>query len=122
MPIQRITNDGETIRLYVDSDTKPKEVRVSLTRDSLPASRRVNGQENADKMAAALQSQIDVRQQKRDLPDEDPDKAIDPAKPFLFHDGPELVSREVLVAIEWTGSKYVVHLKTARPLRNARDT
>ena len=53
----------------------------------------------------ALQDWLDVRQPIADLSDDDPDKTIDPARPGLFWDAGDLVSRPVLVTgVTVTGS------------------
>jgi hypothetical protein len=55
---------------------------------------------------------LDVRQKLNTLPNDDPDRTIDPALPYLFWDGPgspgqtDLVSRSVLITVTWTGSAY----------------
>ena len=68
-----------------------------------------------------LQDILDVRQKLNTLPNDDPDRTIDPAKPWIFWDGPgqpgntDLVGRSIIVEdVIWDGSVYVVTLKRAQ--------
>ncbi len=74
----------------------------------------------AQAIQALLQEQLTVRQRVGDLPDDDPDKAGDPARgEKLFWEGQganrELVSRTVIVeSVVWDGTVYVPTLRRAR--------
>lgn len=73
-----------------------------------------DSQEKADAIAEWIQENyLDVRQLLNTIPPDDPDRQADPNTPRLFWDGPgtpsqtDLVSRSVLVTIEWTGTEYI---------------
>ena len=55
-------------------------------------------QNRLNKFAERAQDLIDFRQPLDTLPDDDPDKTIDPARPDLFHDGGDLVGRSVIIS------------------------
>lgn len=56
-----------------------------------------NREAKAAALKVALQDWFDFRQPVVDLPDDDPDKTADPARPDLFWDGGDLVGRGVVV-------------------------
>ena len=62
---------------------------------------------NANRLAKFVeraQQLIDFRQPLADLPADDPDKTTDPATPFLFWDGTDIVARSaVLENVSWDG-------------------
>ena len=77
-------------------------------------------QAKADAVALFVQENyLDVRQTLNTIPNDDPDKTINPDSPTLFWDGPgtpplvntDLVSRAVEITIEWTGSEYITTLR-----------
>ena len=75
-------------------------------------------EETAAAFIPFLQDILDKRQKLNTLPNDDPDRSTDPAKPFLFWDGPgqpgntDLVSRSVLVKnVIWDGTNYAVTLE-----------
>ena len=77
-------------------------------------------EEHAAAFIPFLQDQIDFRQRLNTLPTDDPDRTTDPAKPWLFWDGPgqpgntDLVSRsDVITNVVWDGTRYVVSVRRA---------
>ncbi len=114
MPIHKVEFDGDTVTLWRDSQVSGvASVSVTSVRNSLPPPRRVDGDEVAEKMQGLLQGSQEVRVRLNSLPDDDPDKTIDPARPDLFWDGQFLVSRPVLVLFTWVPGegKYNLFLK-----------
>ncbi len=69
-----------------------------------------------DGLRDALQAAIDLRVARADLPDDDPDKAADPALgERLFWDGGDLVARAAVVeSVAFDGAKPVLSLRRAR--------
>lgn len=88
MPVHKIQLVPGGIRVYTDANIYFEGVAADF-----PGNRAAK--EAALKVA--LQDWLDVRQPISDLPDDDPDKTTDPARPDLFWDGGDLVGRGVLV-------------------------
>jgi hypothetical protein len=64
-----------------------------------------------------LQDQLDVRTRRTRLPQNDPDRSIDPALPHLFWDGQDLVGREVTVervVYDPAADAYWIELRSTR--------
>ncbi len=74
----------------------------------------------SDDMKVRLQNFLDVRQALSTLPDDDPDKTIDPERPDLFWDPPgdptgDLVGRGcVITDVFWDGTRFVLTISRAR--------
>lgn len=107
MPIHRIEIDGQNVRLWQTSD---RDIALRLG--------QFGGSTAAKKVAleTALQAFLDVRIPLADLPDDDPDKKTDPARPDLFWEGGYLVGRaiKVTVGIEGTGANATVNVHLQR--------
>jgi hypothetical protein len=115
MPIHKVEFDGDTVSLWKDSQpTGVNSVSVTTVKNSLPPPRRVDGDEVAGLMQDLLQGMMEFRQSRNSLPDEDPDKATDPARPDLFWDGQFLVSRPVLVEFTWNASETQYEIKITK--------
>ncbi len=114
MPIHGTTNDGTTIRLIM-SVGDIKEAVIATIRGAQPDSQGI-----ANAIAVNLQQQVDIKQQRSSLPNDDPDKTTNPDRADLFWDGPDLVGRAITVSVTWTGSEYVVSVKTTQPIESSR--
>lgn len=55
-------------------------------------------QNRLDKFMERAQELMDLRIPLADLPADDPDKTIDPGLPNLFHDGTDLLSRNIVIS------------------------
>lgn len=108
MPIHKVEIVGGNIRLW-KSVAGFKTVNTEATRLALPTDQRDDTGKLAERLTQELQLQMDVRQPIDSLPDDDPDKTIDPARPDLFWDRStrELVGRAVIVTVAWNGSEYI---------------
>lgn len=110
MPVHSISIDSEGIEICVSSNDCQYFPFAGVI---LPDS-----QEKADAIAGWIQTEyLDTRQRLNTLPPDDPDRTIDPGLPILFWEGPGspgqtyLVSRSILVTIEWTGNQYIPTLR-----------
>ncbi len=104
MPIHGMSNDGITIRLRMDSiPANDKVVVIDTIRGAQPDSQGI-----ANAIAVNLQQQVDVKQRRSDLPNDDPDKTTNPNRLDLFWDGPDLIGRGLTVKCQWTDGEYVV--------------
>ncbi len=66
----------------------------------------------SEDMKARLQNFLDVRIPLADLPDDDPDKTTDPARPDLFWDKGDLVGRGcVITDVFWDGERFGVSIR-----------
>ncbi len=100
MPVSKIISNAD----FVEVDVGGRSLRVN--------SAALSG--NTDKKAAAmtelLQAFLDTRQLLSSLPDDDPDKTIDPGRGHLFHQriaGKDyLVGRGAIVNVTWDGSRF----------------
>ncbi len=94
-------------------------VQVDDSRKKLTGQERTNGFEIAKQMATDMQFNVDFRQPLNELPDDDPDKTIDPARCDLFWqvlDGTTyLTGRSILVNVEWDRSLYRLGVRRACP-------
>lgn len=95
MPIHKIEIDRQNIRLWETAD-RSIVLRLGQFIGNL-AQKRVA-------LETALQAFLDSRQLIADLPDDDPDKYVDPGRPDLFWDGLYLVGRAVRVTVEVQGA------------------
>ncbi len=69
----------------------------------------------ADDMKERLQNIIDVRIPLADLPDDEPTKHEDPARPDFFWDKGDLVARPCIVTdVFWDGERFVATITRAR--------
>lgn len=69
----------------------------------------------SDDMKIRLQNFLDVSIPLADLPNDDPDKTTDPARPDLFWDKGNLVGRGcVITNVVWDGQRYIVTISRAR--------
>lgn len=98
MPIHKVECSGATIRIYTSAD-RYFEAKIGDYQGS-----------PAKEVAAAtvdFQDWLDTRQPLSELPDEDPDKTIDPARPDLFWEERDgityLVGRSVLAVVTFSG-------------------
>lgn len=109
MPIHKTEIVDGNIRLW-PSSAGYKTADTEATRLALPTDQRDDTGKLAEQLTTELQNQMDVRQPIDSLPDDDPDKTIDPDRPDLFWDRStrELVSRSVIVTVTWNGSEYVI--------------
>lgn len=98
----RVASDG--IGFHLDGEAEIKEADVI-----------VSGQRTQRKVAAQmqrmLQDRIDYRVPRSSLPNDEPTKAADPAKPNIFWDGGDIVSRSEIVTISVVDGKYVPALR-----------
>lgn len=94
MPIHKIEIDRQNIRLWETAD-RSIALRLGQFTGNL-AQKRVA-------LETALQAFLDVRIPLSELPDDDPDKHTDPARPDLFWVGGYLVGRAVKVTVEVQG-------------------
>ncbi len=111
MPVHRIESTSTHVRLWKDSSIagrKEVDVVAELTKQ---------GGDNVKVAAfikAELQAHLDVRQNRSDLPNDDPDKTTNPKRLDLFWDGGNLVGRGVIVTnVVWDGTTYAVSLRRA---------
>lgn len=113
MPVHKVERSGATIRVYTSAD-RFFEARIG----DYPGA-------PAKKVATAtldFQDWLDNRQPLDELPDDDPDKYTDPARPDLFWEERDgityLVSRGVLATVVYSGHganlKYSIRLRRAR--------
>lgn len=98
MPVHKVERSGATIRIYTSVD-RFFEGKIG----DYPGS-------PVKKIAAAtqdFQDWLDARQPIVDLPDDDPDKYTDPARPDLFWEERDgityLVGRSVLATVTYSG-------------------
>lgn len=105
MPIHHLENDGNVIRIFVNSDQESdsKSVTIADIRGGGADSQTI-----ADAMAALLQTDLDVVVRRNTLPNDEPTRHTDPGLSHFFHRGGDIVARNVVVSIAWTGSEYVV--------------
>lgn len=104
VPIHGVSNDGTIIRLHMDgTGANDKEVVISVIRGAQPDSQGI-----ANAIASNLQAQVDVKQPRSGLPNDDPDKTTNPDRPDLFWDGPDLIGRSIIVYVTWSGTQYDV--------------
>jgi hypothetical protein len=93
MPVHKIISDTSGVLLHVDANKF-----VFIPYSSLSG---VTREEQGDEIVSRLQGFMDGRQKRNTLPQDDPDRSVDPAQPWLFWEGTggqtELVSREILV-------------------------
>jgi hypothetical protein len=113
MPVHKIISNTSGVLLHVDANKF-----VFIPYSSLSG---VTREEQGNEIVSRLQGFMDRRQRRNTLPQDDPDRSVDPAQPWLFWEGAggqtELVSREVLVTgASWvdSASKFVVGLKKNR--------
>ncbi len=112
MPVHRIESTATHVRLWKTSsvaDRKEIDVVAELTKqggDNLKVAALVKGQ---------LQDALDVVIKRTDLPLEDEARQSNPNRPDFFWDGPDLVSRPVIVeSVVWDGTRYIPTLRRAR--------
>lgn len=99
------------IRVYPSRNTW-QEVGVGPILPNLSLPDRMNGEKIAARLTRDLQNKLDTRQLISTLPDDDPDKTHDPARPDLFWDNNILVGREGVVTVTWDGTQY--HIEWSR--------
>ena len=108
MPVRRIT----VTESFAEIDLGERRARVDYA--TIPGT----GWSRArlDGLRDALQAAIDLRVARADLPDDDPDKAADPALgERLFWDGGDQVGRAADVAsVPFAGAKPVGSVRRAR--------
>ena len=88
-------------------------LNIEMIRNSLPSNQQTDMVALAAKLTVMLQGQMDVRQRKNRLPQDDPDRDTDPARPDLFWDGQYLVGRGDVVTVAWVAPKFVVRTRNA---------
>ena len=107
VPIRGTSNDGTTISLILGTGVDDiKSVVISVIRGAQPDSQGI-----ANAIATNLQQQVDVKQPRSGLPNDDPDKTTNPNRPDLFWDGPDLIGRAIDVYVNWVGGEYVVQVR-----------
>ena len=105
-----------TVRIY-SSLNKFEEVDAAVERVKLTGRARNDGVAIAAQLTSELQARLDFWQLLKDLPLDDPDRTINPARGDLFWqdiDGDRyLVGREGIVTITWTGTRYSLEWQQA---------
>ena len=98
------------IRVY-SSANRSEEVDADVERVKLAPTDRNDAIKVAAQLTTELQAKLDVRQLLRDLPEDDPDRTVDPGRGDLFWqdiDGERyLVGREGIVTVTWSGTQYI---------------
>lgn len=124
MPVHKVeisntSQNDASISVYRSSEEALKlNVTAQTARSFLSGSDKNDPDLIAAKMTELLQNDLDNVQLLADLPSDDPDKTIDPARPDLFWRDlgggiMALVGRGVVVEITWTGSEYTI--RCSRP-------
>lgn len=101
-----------TLGVWLASNDR-RAVNIGTIRSAMPANQRNNPTLVVAAAQAALQAQLDVRTPRSSLPDDEPTKTVDPARPSFFWDGLDLVGRSVIVGLTWNGSGFVLELTRA---------
>ncbi len=110
MPVFSISVDSEGFDICISSN--------DCQRFDLAGIVAPDGQAKADAFADFIQdTYLDFKQRLNTLPNDDPDRTIDPARADLFWEGPgspgqtDLVGRSILITVEWTGTEYIPTLR-----------
>ncbi len=112
MPNSRYKGNFDSIEMWVGGTTVtfPDTVAGPGTKD-----------EKAVAFIPFLQDKLDFKQRLNILPNDDPDRTIDPGLPWIFWVGPgqpgntDLVSRaDIIENVVWNGNEYVVTVRRAR--------
>ena len=90
-----------------------RQVNIGTVRSAMPANQRNNVAAVVAAAQQALQAALDVRTPRSSLPDDEPAKTVDPARPSFFWDGADIVARRVVVNLTWNGSGFVLELTRA---------
>ncbi len=95
--------------------TNPKEVTVTDAQAIITGGpkRKDDPTRIADAMITLLQLDIDVRYPQTDLHPDDPARLADPALPYMYWDGSDVVERVTVVEVTHDGTDYV--LSTRNP-------
>ncbi len=112
MPVKSIRIDKET-------DPSPViEINIGGKAVSVPYSAIAGTRlEQETMLIELLQTGIDFRQRRNQIPHDDLDRNTDPNRENFFHDGQWLVSREVIVvAAPWDGEKFLLELRKAQDI------
>lgn len=91
MPIHKIALDGQNVQLWLTAD-RSIALRLGQFAGSLDQKKAA--------LQLSLQTYLDTRVLIADLPDGEPAKIKDPARPDFFWEGGYLVARPVRVTIE----------------------
>jgi len=103
VPVRSVSSLGDRVVLNVGGTV------FTVLFSSLPAGSRAT---KGNALKLALQAFLDVRTPRASLPDDDPDKLVDPARAGLFWQGTDLVARPVLVVnVIWDGTTYAPELE-----------
>jgi hypothetical protein len=115
--INNVSQNDATIGVWQSSTEALKiNVTAQTARSFLSGSAKNDPDKIAAKMTELLQNDLDVVQLLTSLPNDDPDKTIDPARPDLFWKDLgggiiALVGRAVTVSITWTDEEYLLHCR-----------
>jgi hypothetical protein len=96
-----------TVRVWLASD-RFVEITAAEARQALQGNARNDPVRIAAVATSLLQSRVDTRIPRTSLPPDDPARLTDPARPNFFWDGLDLVAREGVVTVLWTGAQYTL--------------
>ncbi len=115
MPVHKIISTGTRVQLWMDSSGPRSDFDiVQMLIDE-------GGESPAARLKIAafikqtMQDDIDVRVKRSTMPAEDEARQSNPNRPDFFWNGPDLVSRSVIVEdVVWDGTTYSATLRRAR--------
>ncbi|KKN63162.1 hypothetical protein LCGC14_0504320 [marine sediment metagenome] len=112
MPVHKIESTGTHVRLWKESVVSG---RLEIDVVALLTEQEGNNVKVAALVKMQLQDFLDVRIKRTDLPSDEPTRTSNPNREDFFWDGPDLVSRPVIVSVVvWDGECYAVTLRRAR--------
>ena len=124
MPVHKVEisntsqNDASVSVWQSSTEALKLNVTAQTARAFLSGSDKNDPDKIAAKMTELLQNDLDNVQLLTTLPDDDPDKTIDPARSDLFWKDlgggiMALVGRGVVVEVTWTGAEYTLRCRRA---------